>query len=225
MGFIDIFFPKKCLECGKEDVYLCRSCIEKVAFLKQVCIRCERPSIDGMTHVKCQKKLDLDRCFSLWVYQGVIRKAIVKLKYKFAYEISLELANHFVHFLGKKDIIFPQNVILTPIPLHRRRKNWRGFNQAEEMGKIVSERLGWKFYPDILLRKKLNFPQTELKEDQRKGNIRGVFCLNPRYDIQNTLNTILIFDDVLTTGATLKEAGKVLKRNGARKVLGLTMAR
>ena len=121
--------------------------------------------------------------------------------------------------------MLPKSAILIPIPLYWHRKNWRGFNQVEEVGKIVAERIGWGFSSDILIRKAHRRPQTELKGDKRRKNIRGVFSFNSDYRLLKTENRpLILFDDVYTTGSTLKETGKVLKRNGAKSVWGLTLA-
>jgi ComF family protein len=228
MSIVDLIFPKKCFGCNRNGKFICEVCIRKVKLAKQICIGCEKPAIDGMTHVRCKRPLRLDACTSIWNYDGVIRKALINLKYKFAFKIAEELADNIASFLLKKNFVLPKEAILIPIPLHRFRANWRGFNQVEEIGKLVCQKMGWEFQPDILVRKKVRRPQTELKGDKRQQNIRGVFSINSKYKNSNLLATnhnLLIFDDVLTTGATIKEAGKVLKRNGAKQVWGLTIAR
>ena len=223
MNILDLIFPKSCLDCKKDGQYICKSCIGKVRYKKQICIVCERASIDGVTHIKCKKKLGLDGYISLWRYEGVVRKAIIGLKYKFASEIAKELSMYTSNRLTTGEYFLPENTLLVPIPLYWYRGNWRGFNQTVEIGKLLAERMGWDFVPDLLLRKKLRKPQAELKEDDRKKNIRGVFSLNSNYQLLST--SYILFDDVSTTGSTLKEAGKILKRNGAIKVWGLTIAK
>jgi len=161
----------------------------------------------------------------LWPYGGVVRKAILGLKYKYATEIAKELSSNITSEVKSNRVALPKKATLVPIPLHKKRKNWRGFNQVEEIGKLVSEAVGWEFVPDMLVRRELRTPQTELKREQRKKNIKGAFALNPIYDIHNTKYDIILFDDVYTTGSTLKEAAKVLRRNGSGDVFGLTIAR
>jgi competence protein ComFC len=222
MGLIDLVFPKKCLRCAKSGRYLCERCISKVRFAKGECIECGKPAIDGMTHVKCLTPHAMDGSISIWEYAGVIRKAIIKLKYNFAYEIAEELADYIGDNLAKRDVTLPKDFILVPVPLHKKRKNWRGFNQVEEVGKILAKKMGWDYSDDILIRKKKTKPQVELKGDERKSNVLGVFALKPNYSLP--IANYLLFDDVLTTGSTVREAGKVLKRNGAKSVWGLTIA-
>src|SRR5260221_6689885 len=110
MDLLDLFFPKSCLECKKPGKYICSDCLAKVEVLNRF----------NPTTKTC----------SIFRYEGVIRKAIIKIKYNFAYDVASELANICVEnckFLpaqaGKIE-----NCILVPIPLHKRREYWRGFN-------------------------------------------------------------------------------------------------
>lgn len=216
-------FPKRCLRCKKEGRYLCVNCVNKVKFAEQVCIECGKASIDGITHVKCMKKQSLAGSVVVWEYKRVIRDAIVKMKYNFAYSIAEELSVYMTVFLKKKVTAIPKNAYLVPIPLHRRRENWRGFNQSGKVGELVASQIGWRFSPNILLRYKFTTPQVELKGKERRKNVKDVFVLNSIYHLQST--NYVLFDDVCTTGSTLKEAGKILMRNGAGSVWGLTIAR
>ena len=225
MNIIDLIYPKKCLECGKDGTYICDNCLSEVGKPPPVCLICKRPSRNGMTHKGCRDGLSIDYIYSPWNYTGVIRKAILKLKYNFAYDIANELSERFLEKLKKDMDILPKDAIVCPIPLHRLRQNWRGFNQSELIAKNVSKGMDWQFYPDILLRKKLTKPQTELKGKERKENIKGVFVFNSRYSKLKRSTPIILFDDVLTTGSTIKEAARVLKRNAFKVVWDLTIAR
>lgn len=223
MGLIDLIFPRICFGCGRAGRYICDNCLRKLKITKPICPECERPSIDGLTHVKCKRAQGLDGLTSIWLYEGAVRKAIISLKYKFAYEIAKELSSYAASLLLKMN--FERRAVLVPVPIHRLRENWRGFNQAGELGKLIAENLDWKFSPDLLVRKGLSRPQTGLKGVERQKNIRGVFVVNPHYSSFIIHNSFILFDDVWTTGSTLKEAAKVLKRNGAIWVWGLTIAR
>lgn len=226
MSVIDLLFPKNCLGCGRKDQYICSSCIKKVGEQKLVCCECEKPSVDGFTHVKCTRAQSLDGLISLWPYEGVIRKAILALKYKFAKQIVDELLNYILEKLNNLNVTLPKEAAVVPIPLYWYRENLRGFNQSEEIGKAISQKMGWNFIPDLLIRKKLARPQTELKGDERAKNIRGVFAINEFHkSLITSHQSLIVFDDVYTTGSTIKEACKVLKRNGVKSVWGLTIAR
>ncbi len=159
---------------------------------------------------------------SIFRYEGVIRKAIIALKYKYSTEIAKELANICAQNL--KLTKFTHKCLLVPIPLHRQRENFRGFNQSAEVGKLVASKMGWEFIPDLLIKKKPTASQVELSVEKRRQNLQGVFSLNSKR-ILSDISNILIFDDVFTTGSTLKEAVKVLKHTRVKKVCGLTIAR
>jgi len=200
MGILDLLFPKTCLGCGSEGKYICASCLAKVgnggAFQNNI---------------------------SIFRYEGVIRKAIIALKYKYSTEIAKELADVCVKKLKFLNLV-SNNYCLVPIPLHWRRFNERGFNQSEEVGGILALKMGWKFEPNLLIKNKSTKTQVGLKGDSRRKNLTGVFSVNPD-SVLSTLHSVLVFDDVYTTGATLGEAKKTLEAAGFKNILGLTIAK
>ena len=201
-------------------LYLCPECVRKTRPPRLACPKCNNFSAYGVTHIRCREPFVLDGRISLWKHSGGVRKAIAGMKYKFALEIAKEMAEYAAKEIEKKKLFFPKNSVLVPIPLYWHRKNWRGFNQSEEIGKLIAERLGWGFDKDLLVRKVSKKPQTSLKKEKRKTNIKGVFSLikTPGKNI-----SIILFDDVWTTGSTVKEAVKVLKEGGVKRVNCLTL--
>lgn len=230
VNLVDLLFPRKCLNCGKEGGYFCSQCLNYLSLDNQrICPVCEKPSIGGHTHPRCLKKDSLDGLTSIFAYKGLIAKAITKLKYKFLYDIANDLVEVFLSSCGE-DLAFcnycqKEKPIFVPIPLHPSRLRWRGFNQSELLGKMIAKNLGLNFVPDLLVRTKNTKPQMELTEKQRQENIRDAFSVNYNSSFIIHNSSILVFDDVWTSGATIKEAGKILKTNGAKKVWGLTIAR
>mgnify|MGYP001602698024 CR=1 FL=1 len=198
MNLLDLLFPKTCLECGAYGKYLCDNCVEKV--------------LDGT--------FDKNN-FSIFKYKGVIRKAITTLKYKFATDIADELVE--VCLTRLKSTKF-KDVLLIPIPLHRQRENWRGFNQAEILGEKLASEMNWKFLPDLLVRQKNTIPQVNLKGEARHKNLPGVFAINPNSRYNPECPTLL-FDDVYTTGSTILEAKNTLRVAGFKQIYSLTIAR
>lgn len=221
MSFFDLVFPKTCLGCGREGMYLCNLCMQKIKRPVPVCPYCRHPSIDGATHSNCQKRLGLDGLSAIWEYEGITRKAILALKYKYATEISKEISEHLISSLS--DFVMPNVHFLTPIPVHWYRQNTRGFNQSLEIGRVVAVNMGYRFIPDLLIKKISTVPQAGLSGKARRKNMKGVFEINPTPQLPGM--SCLLFDDVFTTGSTLFEATKVLKRSGVKKVWGLTIAR
>ncbi len=198
MNLLDIIFPKFCFECGLSGKYMCSNCVTKV--------------LDGT--------FDKNN-FAVFKYKGVIRKAIVSLKYKFATDIADELVGICIQRLNSSKF---HNVVLVPVPLYKQRENWRGFNQSELLGQKIAEKMKWKFVPELLIRTKNTHPQVNLKGGERRKNLSGVFSVRSSY-IQYTTYNILIFDDVYTTGSTIKEARKVLEKAGFKNIYSLTIAR
>ena len=205
MDLVNFLFPRKCLECKKVGRYICDDCILKVR-------------VGGILNK------DNLKVYSIFRYEGVIRRAIISLKYKFATDISEELVNLTVKRLKNSNYFEGKNFTLVPIPLHRQRENWRGFNQTEIIGEKIASKMGWKYSRDLLIRVKKTNPQVELKGVERKENLSNAFTINPDKSISKNIK-IIIFDDVYTTGSTINEATKVLKKDGFTKIFCLVLTR
>ncbi len=222
MGILDLFIPKKCLGCGREGRYICNVCIKKVPRAQAICPYCKHPSIDGATHINCQRKSGLDGLTSIWQYEGLIRRAILTLKYKYATEVGKEISEYAIASL--KHLVIPSVHNLIPIPTYWLKENVRGFNQSIVLSGNIAEKMRLIFIPDLLIKKVSTLPQAGLSGAKRRKNLKGTFVINPNY-VPSTMYSVLIFDDVFTTGSTLFEATKVLKKAGVKKVWGLTIAR
>lgn len=232
MSIFDFFYPKRCAGCGKTGTYFCALCIlSSKLHSRQVCPFCERDSVDGATHIRCVQKDLPDGLTAIWAYEGAPRKLITKLKYKFVREIAVTLASSAAGFLKNMPRNRPETpkwsdgkLAIVPIPLYWARKNWRGFNHTEEIAKILAGLTGWKVAP-ILKRTKPTKPQVGLKGKERIKNIQGIFAINSSYILDSNPYALILFDDVWTTGATMREACRVLKLSGVKKVWCLTLAR
>lgn len=227
MNVSDFIFPKRCLRCARSGMYLCTDCIVRVPYAKSICPQCTRASIDGFVHQTCRKPRGLNGVINVWEYTGIIRSTIIALKFKYVSDVSNELAQQFVERIKLADKPLPRNALMIPIPLYVSRERWRGFNQSDELGKRISNLLSYEYKNDILVRRVNTIAQTKVQDkEHRTKNIQGAFRINKRYKeyLANCDKTIFVFDDVWTTGTTLREAGKVLKRNGAKVVWGMTVA-
>ncbi len=191
---------------------------------------CERFSLGGITHPICKRSWGVDGLWFLGVYDKPLKPAIQKLKYKWITELAEVLVTIMVEYWAVHSPVLLERIkkdggeswIIVPVPLHKRRQNWRGFNQAALIAQILAKNIGLK-YEDCLIRTKHTKPQMSLKSDDRKQNIRNAFSMNPKASIKE--KSILLIDDVWTTGSTIKECSTVLKRNGAKLVWGITIAR
>jgi competence protein ComFC len=226
MDLLSLVFPKCCLNCGKAKGYVCEECLEKIERQWLFCLECRKVTPVGMTHDKCRTKYGLNGLISIYKYKGIIKKIIGILKYRFAYDLASTLADLYIRDLG--DIKYLGSPILIPVPLSDKRKKWRGFNQSEKIGEIVAKKLNWEFENNLLLRIKHGIPQVGLTHQQRARNISGEFAVNmEKLALLRSKNRqiLIVFDDVWTTGATLKETCKVLKEKGFTNVWGMTIAR
>lgn len=237
MSVLDIVFPKRCVSCGKFGSYICSECFSKIEFVdKPVCPYCERPAIGGRAHPGCSKRYGLDGLVVVSRYRGSVRAAIIKIKYKWIWDIEKVLVDLVANNLWKFD--FPEDAALVPVPLHLRRKRWRGFNQAELLAKDLASRFGHP-YCDLLVRNRYTKPQVELASGERKKNVLGAFSLKPlRQPEPLVLNSFqdlgsgsilkgkrfLLVDDVYTSGATMSECAKALKRAGVQEVWAMAVA-
>ena len=223
MSFLDLFFPKHCLGCGQEGHYFCPDCRGEIQpLVVQICPVCQKPALQGQTHPYCRSEDSLDGLISCFFYEGMIKKAIVKLKYHFLTDLAEELVELMILFGPWPRFKKP---ILVPIPLHPRRERWRGFNQSELLGKKLANHFGWQTRTDLLSRQRYTPPQMSLKGQERKTNIIKAFKINSHLPDSIFKSQLIVFDDVWTTGSTLKEAGKALKMAGFKNVWGLTVCR
>ncbi len=208
---VDLLYPKFCFSCGREGSYLCEDC--------QSILRISN------LHQQYQTQNLKDLYFALPYQDLLIKNLVQKFKYEpFVKELSKTLVSliiiHFQLLDNKPDF---SNFTLIPVPLEKKRLKWRGFNQAEELAKEISIFLKIPLIKDILVKTRGTLPQTELSEESRKENIKGVFLCKNSNQIKG--KKILLVDDVYTTGATMEECAKVLKEAGARETIGIVVAR
>jgi len=226
LNLVDWLFPRFCLSCGKIGTYLCDNCrflVRPLVF--QICPICQQPSFNGKTHKHCYQKESLNGLISIFPYRGIIKKAIIKLKYRFVTDLADDLISLIKVNLNLR--LLPQGFVLIPVPLHPHRFNWRGFNQSALLAQKISERIGCGIDNDLLKRIKNTLPQVALKGDQRQINLESSFTVNKHHLNSKKIfkKPLVLIDDVWTTGATLKTAAKVLKESGFKNVWGLTICR
>jgi competence protein ComFC len=217
---VDFVYPKFCVGCGKLGVFLCVECGDRLDFVDQICPECGEASIMGWTHHKCRNKHSLDGMISIYEYREPVARAIIDgIKYQFNKELVSVVLKDFVFETG---VVFDA---LVPVPLFFYRENWRGFNQAEEIAKVVGDRI--KVPVEKILKRVRNTKQQALMKDrkERVRNISGAFEVSKKYESEK-LKTIkiLLVDDVFTSGANMRECAKVLKGVGVKQVWGLSLS-
>jgi len=214
---LDFVYPRICVGCGKEGVFLCDECFTGLEIAEQMCPMCGRGSAFGWTHKQCLREDGMEGLICLYSYEDqTVKKAVDELKFGF----NREMVN-----LLLKDFVFESGMMfdaIVPVPLYFYRENWRGFNQAEliarEVGKRMSVEIG-----NYLNRKRNTKQQSTLEARQdREVNMRGSFRAIDAKKIRR--GRFLLVDDVFTSGASMREAARELKRAGADTVWGLALA-
>ena len=205
---LDLLFPRKCAFCRRltqNGAVICPRCRENLPYTNYAA-RQDFPHLDG--------------CYSPLYYTDEVRQSL--LRYKFG---GLRMyASVYGEFLAK---CIDENRIscdsISWVPLSRRRLRQRGYDQARLLAEDLSERLSVPCLPT--LRKIRNNPRQSAtgNAEKRRRNVKGVYAAMPEADLDG--KTILLVDDIVTTGATLSEAASVLQKAGAASVIGLTLAR
>ena len=191
---------------------------------EQICPTCCRNSRYGERHKYCRG--DLEGLTCLWAYEGVARKLITKAKYSGQFDTLEFLISNF-EFLNNSQLFNFQKFLETrptivPVPLFPKREEERGFNQAAVIGHLASN--VWHLnYEDLLIRVKDTGQQVGKKREERLKAMEGAFEIKNRS--MTNVKSVLLVDDVWTTGATLRECAKVLRQNGAKRIWGLVLAR
>ena len=182
-----------------------------------------------MTHPKCQTAYGVDGILSSIAYKGIVKKLLYQFKYHpYLSDLKVILGRLLYEGLIQQEayerFVSGKNVWITAVPLHKSRERRRGYNQSELLAKELSKALNIEYVPSILGRIKATKPQFELKKEERIKNILGAFRVNSKF--QNSLKgkRIILVDDIATSGATIRECGKILKQSGADNVLGVTLA-
>ncbi len=150
---------------------------------------------------------------------GVVQKLVHELKYSGMTSVGVEFGRKVGELLG------PIHVDgLVPVPLHRTKLRERGYNQSEYVCKGISERTGVTVYPHLLRRVRYTPSQTALDIEERKLNVHEAFEVDPSMQSNLQGRTLIVADDVITTGATIVECAKVLRNYGAERVIACSVA-
>ena len=225
---LDILFPIRCIGCQKEESWLCDACFSRVTIrTEHVCGVCEKMiTPDGRTCHACKKKSALDGLVVATSYANfLISRAIHFYKYRFVSDLHGSLGNLLVKAFQKTDLPLPDVII--PIPLHLRRLRWRGFNQSLLLAKHLSANLLPQFeipLKECLIRNRYTPPQMKIKNyHSRQQNLTGAFSMAGQGIVENKI--VLLVDDVATTGSTIFECARVLKKAGVKEVFAIVIAR
>ena len=200
---LDLLFPPRCAGCGRVDTILCDRCqadIDSIAFILDL-----------------QAPVPLSGSAATGLHEGTLQQAVHMLKYNNAPALALPLGERLSKCLDRLN----WNVdMIVPVPLHATRLKERGYNQSQVLGAHVAVQHSIPLVPDAIARWRLTTTQVGLTADQRRANVVDAFRANPALVANKTL---LLIDDVLTTGATLQACALAALDAGALAVYSLTV--
>lgn len=226
---LDILYPSICLGCGEWGIVLCEICRKQIEYIeKDACFYCNRVSLYGITHENCKRPQGLDGVLAVAYYTPIMKKLVASIKYDFLFSACTDIFSGLnplvmAKFRGCTRLWKPD--LIQPVPLHSSRKRWRGFNQAEVLANEFQKVASLPILYTVARRKK-TLPQAKTTSRlERVLNLENAFTVFE--DRKDTVNgkTIIVVDDVLTTGNTVKEAAKALKKAGAKSVFVWCLAK
>lgn len=220
---LNLFFPITCYGCEKSGTYLCEKCFKTIKFQER------------QSKTFNLKRENLKEVFIAGDYENkLLAKLIIAFKYEGQKNIGTDLGKFLNFFwdgrikiirLEDKDLALRlENSLIIPLPLTKSRKKERGFNQAEILAEILAKEFSYQIFLG-LKRKGRKKHQAKLNEKQRLKNISGQFFVPEKERNFLSGSDIILIDDVITTGATLNEAAKILKEAGAKEVFALVLAK
>ena len=228
MRIHDLLYPGKCVFCGsiiKGGEKACPDCSRHLPYVTEpVCKHCGKPISDERDTLcsDCERRgvSFIEETVSLWIYEDTVKSAMMDFKYggctSDAGYYATELADR---FMRRIDVWSPSAIV--PVPIHRRRQWFRGYNQAAELAYHLGERLGLPV-AELLLRDKYTEPQKQLTSSERRANLRGAFKTVPDID-PDIYKRVVLVDDIYTTGATLESCAEHLRAAGVQRVYGICL--
>lgn len=219
-GMIDLLFPPVCGGCDKPGSRWCSDCQKRVTVLNGVlCEVCGLPQSQPGVCGVCLVEKPYFRALRAWaVFSDPLKPALHKLKYRRDISMGDSFAFQMVPFV--RDLNWPVEMVV-PIPLGRQRFKERGYNQVGMIAKPLALALGMRYAPNELMRRKETRSQVGLTKIERRANVKDAFQAGAGVSGKS----ILIMDDVSTTGSTLSAGAEALYSAGARDVYALTVAR
>jgi len=214
---LNVVFPINCLVCGRESDWLCDECLKKLTVSRSItCCLCGKYAQEDGLCAKCQKETKLAGAIALFKYQDPAIGALVKAaKYqKYPDALRFTLMHYRAQILKRLPVGEWQFTFIPGSPDHQKK---RGFNQAE----VIARALAGQELPvfKTLEKSRETEPQVGLDRKKRLTNLAGAFEATRKVGID-----VVICDDVVTTGTTLKEAAKVLHKTGAKRIFAVTIA-
>lgn len=227
---LNLLFPSFCLQCGQEGAVLCEDCLSAISISPNLyCPFCPLPVITSNGKCKKHENTALSGLFSACSYkEKLVKKMLVQFKYKpylkiLCHPLASLIITHIYLSENKSFFQTGENSTFMPLPIAKKKQKQRGFNQAELLASDLALFFQIPLLKNVLIKTKETKPQMELTRNERKENIKGAFAIKNPLAVLG--KKVFLVDDVLTTGSTLEEAARTLKKAGASEVWGLVVAR
>lgn len=229
--FIGFVFPNYCAQCGtklfrNDTNCFCRSCWQKISVFKgPFCLKCGREVIteSGVCR-ECRGRSHYhDELRAVGAYDGILKSAIHLYKFLGRWKMARDFTALILEGTGKE--YWEGTDFIVPVPLSRSRLQERGFHQTRLVTEHLSGALGIPPLNSLLIKHRETRPQSLLKKEERMENLKGAFRLHPGLEKRVRGRSIMLFDDVATTGATVRECCRVLKQHGTGRIRVLVLAR
>lgn len=222
-GVLDAVLPSHCLLCGARGqggLSLCAECAAEIPRNVACCARCALPlATPAALCGRCLRRAP--PWDAAWVpFRYAWPLGPLETRFKFGGDLAAGRTLALLWSQSARPAGLPQAIV--PVPLHHARLRQRGYNQALELAKPLAGALGVPLLRDVLQRGRATAPQTDLSAIARRRNVRGAFVLRDGHDLPAH---VAVLDDVFTTGATLGECARVLKRAGVARVEAWALAR
>lgn len=224
---IVLLWPETCPFCQKvckEGICTeCRERLESLRIREPRCMQCGK-QIRSEEKEYCYDCLHTHHYYeqglSLWNHKAPVNQSIYQFKYhnqrRYGELYGQELVKHFY-----KEISRWNPDMIMPVPLHRARRRKRGYNQAQILAETIGKRMHIPVDSKSLIRRKNTNPQKKLGHDARKKNLKNAFALKETF---RPVKSVLLVDDIYTTGNTLDAAARILKQKGVKNVYFLTIS-
>lgn len=224
---IDILFPRRCPVCGRivmpKGDLICPGCMGKLSWVRRpTCKKCGKEVLSDTVEYcfDCTKhRRSFDYGLSLINYDDIASKSMAQIKYNNKREYLDFYSEAMYRGLGKQLLRMGADV-LVPVPIHPSRMRTRGFNQAEELARRLSARIGIPVDQTILKRSKKTAPQKSLDPSGRLKNLEQAFAAD---HIPYGIHSVILVDDIYTTGSTIEACTRVLKKAGMDHVYFVTI--
>lgn len=223
---LDVFFPRRCALCdrvlplGKQDC--CEECRKKIKYIREpLCCKCGKPVRQEEEYCSdCRQKPHYFREGRAVFDYPTIRSSLYRYKYAGRQEYSVFYGRHMAHCMAETIRRWKPEAFV-PVPLHKRKQRVRGYNQAELIARELSRYFRIPVYESLVIRTKNTRPMKEINGTDRQNNVKKAFKIREN-DVK--LKTIVIIDDIYTTGSTIDAVAKVCREAGITNIYFLTLA-